>query len=445
VKPSEISPLKIVAFIVDYSNDPVPEKIIRERFDTDRETIKELVNRMSREGILVVKKKGRQKMFSLPPVSEQKELSVFFNNLVTLEEEWRERFSDEESSGITSPVTESSGSISRFLDHMVFLEETASIILTSLEKLDFSKVFLESFKRLFSAVDYDIGIALTVGAELKVYLLSRTGVSPEVKREAIRSARELMNLVVALPFVPTEFSIELDLEEMEPCRGKAIVDRIGVSFERDRMTPGLLALFRLSDSPFLADEKQVLDVLSSQISLACININAMEKIHQQAVTDELTGISNKRDFRQRFVSEFERAKRYSYPLSLCMMDLDYFKAINDRYGHQQGDVVLSEVAALILRTVKVRVSDIVARYGGEEFVLLLPHTGIDRAREVAEKIRASIEGFDFPGEAASIRCSISIGVASLSMGDHGPDELLARADRLLYQAKARGRNLVISE
>jgi PleD family two-component response regulator len=187
------------------------------------------------------------------------------------------------------------------------------------------------------------------------------------------------------------------------------------------MTPGYLVLFRLEDTPFLADEKQVLDVLAPQIALACQNIAAMQKIQQLAVTDDHTAIFNKRYFRQAFLKEFDRAKRYDFPLSLLMIDLDHFKKINDRYGHPFGDVVLSE-----------------------EFSLILPHTSEAEALEIAERIRRKVETNAFPGEDHPITCTISIGVGTNRAGIETPEDLMNLADVNLYRAKSGGRNLVIA-
>ena len=436
-----ISPLRIVHLFLEYRDRTLTERFLRGRTGLERSQLKVLIEELVNNEILEIERKGKSKRYALKLPETAEGFSRMVSLLSIYEEEWHQAYLDErEAREDHGPIIDATtGSISRFLDHMVFLEEIASIILTSRQ---FKQVFRETFRRLFSAVDFDIGFAITVESDLQVHTIHKQGISEETRDTALRSTRELLNLIVALPFIPTEHTIVENIEEMEQAPEGKVRHRIGSSFERDRMTPGLLALFRTSDTPFLADEKQVLDVLSSQMSLACRNINAHERIRQLALTDDLTGINNKRYFRLIYTQEFERAARYRFPLSLCMMDLDHFKSVNDRYGHQQGDVVLSEVAALILRMV--RSTDVFARYGGEEFVLLLTHTEHRQGVELAERIRSAVEGYEFPGEATPINCTISIGVASLQDGILTPEDLMAEADARLYKAKTQGRNLVIS-
>ncbi|HOM80422.1 MAG TPA: diguanylate cyclase [Armatimonadota bacterium] len=162
-----------------------------------------------------------------------------------------------------------------------------------------------------------------------------------------------------------------------------------------------------------------------------------------ATHDELTRLHNRRYLEQRLSEEVPRAKRYRLPLSCLMLDLDHFKRINDTYGHPAGDAVLRQVAD-ILRT-SVRSVDVVGRYGGEEFLIILPQTGAEGARVLAERIRQRVEQelFDIGGQ--TIHCTTSIGVAAASDGDV-PDagHLIAEADRALYHAKVTGRNRVSS-
>ncbi|MGE5389594.1 MAG: diguanylate cyclase [Deltaproteobacteria bacterium] len=166
----------------------------------------------------------------------------------------------------------------------------------------------------------------------------------------------------------------------------------------------------------------------------------LEKLNQilqtQANTDDLTGIYNHRFIFQRLREEVERADRYHLPLSIMMLDLDYFKRINDKFGHQVGDIVLTRVAQTLKQTL--RLIDIAGRYGGEEFMVILPQTSLEDAVQVAERIRERIAGISLEG--IHPRVSISIGVASFN--EESESELLARADRLLYLAKANGRNRV---
>jgi diguanylate cyclase (GGDEF)-like protein len=172
--------------------------------------------------------------------------------------------------------------------------------------------------------------------------------------------------------------------------------------------------------------------------------NAQIALQQLATLDSLTGLANRRSFDDKLHSEWSRARRQNGPLALIMVDVDYFKAYNDCYGHQGGDECLKAVAAL-LQGQAFRAGDMSARYGGEEFAVILPNTEFAGAREVAERIRAGIEAAALPhaGSAVAACVTVSLGVASLVPGaDSQAGELVAVADQALYAAKRDGRNRV---
>jgi diguanylate cyclase (GGDEF)-like protein len=175
----------------------------------------------------------------------------------------------------------------------------------------------------------------------------------------------------------------------------------------------------------------------------------LERLKRQGLTDTLTSINNRRFFDQRLKEEVEAAGRSGKPLSCMLLDVDHFKKVNDTYGHQVGDLVLREVAALI-RT-QLRGSDVLSRYGGEEFGTLLANTGGEEAVEVAERIRRSIADHIFEtDEFPPFNVTISIGVATMRCDANSKLEpraghnLIGQADKVLYDAKAGGRNRVTS-
>lgn len=171
---------------------------------------------------------------------------------------------------------------------------------------------------------------------------------------------------------------------------------------------------------------------------------AIEYVHTKrlANTDGLTGLYNYRSFQERLDQEVERAQRYHRPLSLIMVDIDYFKAYNDTHGHLGGDSVLAAVAQALQQTS--RTSDIVARYGGEEFVLVLPETDVIKAEVLGHRLREQIEKRIFPGEEQlpGKTLTISVGVTSYLPPDT-KEALIQKADMALYQAKREGRNRVV--
>jgi len=161
-----------------------------------------------------------------------------------------------------------------------------------------------------------------------------------------------------------------------------------------------------------------------------------------ATTDPLTQLFNRRAFLERLNVELDRARRYGHSLSLLVVDVDHFKAINDTAGHLVGDRVLGELGAVLSSTV--RAVDVVARYGGEEFVVLLPETTLDGGVAFAERLRELLECKRFTGRPElPVQLTVSVGVASYPDSHvHSADDLFARADEALYRAKQAGRNQV---
>lgn len=173
-----------------------------------------------------------------------------------------------------------------------------------------------------------------------------------------------------------------------------------------------------------------------------------EALRTLAETDALTGLANRRVFAARFAADAARRAAEQRPIAVIMLDIDHFKAINDRYGHASGDVVLRAVADALRRGV--RRDDLPARLGGEEFAVLLPGTGVDDAAAVAEHLRQQLEGLRCEpapdaGSTGPIRFTASFGVAGIAPGERDNlDALLMAADRRLYEAKASGRNQVVA-
>ncbi|WP_448569627.1 GGDEF domain-containing protein [Thalassotalea ganghwensis] len=166
-----------------------------------------------------------------------------------------------------------------------------------------------------------------------------------------------------------------------------------------------------------------------------------QELNQQATTDALTGVFNRRMLMVIGDELIASAKRYQQSLSLLILDLDHFKKINDQFGHLAGDKALQEVANTLKS--KLRDSDCIARYGGEEFVVILPHTDLSKAKSTAETLRAAIANCVVPLSEDKLTFTTSIGVAALSTHTLTISDLIKEADLALYQAKENGRNQVI--
>jgi diguanylate cyclase (GGDEF)-like protein len=203
---------------------------------------------------------------------------------------------------------------------------------------------------------------------------------------------------------------------------------------------GVLTVVR-TRRPFNDDERELLQSLAAQAALALENVDLHFQVRRQAVTDELTGLANHGRFQALLGAEIEQVRRYHHPLGLIMLDIDDFKSINDTYGHLQGDIVLKAVARVVRENS--READTPARYGGEEMALILPHTDLDGAHAIAERVRAAIAELRIPRteDDGTLRVTASVGVAATRDGTR--EALIADADGALYDAKRQGKNRTV--
>lgn len=210
----------------------------------------------------------------------------------------------------------------------------------------------------------------------------------------------------------------------------------------DNKLIGVVAVGKKEPYSFGPKQLQILSSLGGQAAVAMANSMLYKKIEKLAITDGLTKVYNHRYFYKRIEEEAERCKRYQCAYSLIMLDLDYFKKFNDKYGHRAGDLALSNVAGILKEST--RAIDVVSRYGGEEFAIVLPETDTASAKMVAERIRKAIHDsyFDVSGNQPPIHVTVSIGVATSPYDATDTNELIELADKALYYSKETGKNKV---
>jgi len=216
--------------------------------------------------------------------------------------------------------------------------------------------------------------------------------------------------------------------------------RITALYDESQKVNGRLMVFRdVTDRKEVEkDLRRAMDRLQTQL----IEIGALQsQLREQAIRDVLTNLFNRRYLEETLERELARATRESYPLCVIMMDLDYFKDVNDTYGHEAGDVVLKTIAETVTR--QSRHGDFVCRYGGEEFVLVMPNIGIEKARERAEALHQIIGELNIPYGRFNLTITISMGIAWYPAHGKTKDELMRAADMAMYVAKNTGRNRVI--
>jgi diguanylate cyclase (GGDEF)-like protein/PAS domain S-box-containing protein len=219
---------------------------------------------------------------------------------------------------------------------------------------------------------------------------------------------------------------------------------------------GMLALDSQKPAKFNQDHARLASAFADQVVIALENARLFEETRRLAITDSLTNLFNRRHFMDLARREFERARRYKTPLSIIMLDIDFFKKINDTYGHLVGDQVLQTTAYICRKNL--RTVDIMGRYGGEEFVIMLPETPLTRppdqkiatrdliplpAQIVAERLRKTIAQESFEIGENSIKITISLGVAEFNTSDFSIENVIDHADQALLKAKNAGRNNVV--
>jgi diguanylate cyclase (GGDEF)-like protein len=210
----------------------------------------------------------------------------------------------------------------------------------------------------------------------------------------------------------------------------------------DDETLGLMALVSSNTDPLSPRDMELLVVLMNQSAISIKNAMLHAEIKRKSVTDGLTGLFNHKHFQERFDHELRRTLRSKKPLSLLLMDIDFFKKINDTCGHQAGDEVLRHVSAVLRGAL--RDIDIPARYGGEEFAAVLIETGKESAVMTAERLREELEEALIKAEGHEIKITASFGVASYPLDADTKDQIIGKADKALYYAKQNGRNMVVT-
>jgi two-component system cell cycle response regulator len=310
--------------------------------------------------------------------------------------------------------------------------------------LALDETFTSVMSLIGRVVDFTIGaVALIEGEDLDVLITLHRAANPAVVEEAKkRLTRALLEARGGVPlgqvrarvFTPKDGPVgpeETSLEGFD-----AFPIRTGI------LLKGFLAIGGRAAADLAPEARAFLRQVAGQAHIVIENSLLVERLRDLAVRDGLTGLFNHRHSQELLVHEFDRAGRYSEPVSLLMIDIDHFKDVNDRHGHQAGDLVLRDVAGRLREGV--RTVDVVGRYGGEEFIAILPHTGTDDAQRLAERLRRAIAERPFRVGDTEIRATVSIGVATFPSGRVGSAaELIREADDALYRAKSQGRDRVV--
>lgn len=346
-------------------------------------------------------------------------------------------------SRLISPIVRQDlwGKMQHQLSYINFLERVNRILISH---LDFAQSFEGFVEELGCQVAFDRCAVLRVDEEMlhyQLYCCSESGVKPDTGEAEMYP---LHGSAIGDVVVGRMARIYRDpqwgaRDEQLWAGGIRSVIQIPMLY-REKVI-GVFALCSCEPERYQYADLEVLGPVVERLTAALRNCLLYQETKNLSLKDYLTDTANRRALDIQLDYEYRRAKRYQEPFSLLVVDIDYFKPFNDRYGHLAGDQALRELAHLMKE--QVREIDLVARFGGEEFVILLPETSREQAGIVAERIRHKIETNIFLQGTYDAQITVCIGVATYTDDMEGAKELLAGADLKLYSAKSCGRNQVV--
>jgi eukaryotic-like serine/threonine-protein kinase len=331
----------------------------------------------------------------------------------------------------------------RHLHHLTVLHEVNTRIASALDPDEVLASMLDSLGELVtyeSAAVYLLDLDVTVPADGPLAVVAGDG-RPRLRAGRAFDAGSLQHSEGT--YVADDSTI-VEAMQAQHTVGRAVEGgklELGVPLRAAGRVLGALEL-QLSDA-LPEEDVRVVELLSAAAAVALQNAHLYQETQRLATTDALTGLANYRHFHDLLNLEVQRARRMDYPVGLVIMDLDYFKRVNDRHGHPMGDTALRQVADLL--RARLRRTDVVGRLGGEEFGAILPGASIEEVAIVAEKVRKSVE--ELPPlrggmDASPTPVTLSVGGTSLAPATVSAETLVSLADRALYQAKRNGRNQV---
>ncbi len=322
--------------------------------------------------------------------------------------------------------------LSQVLDELLFRAVVSSEVRRLVHHTADRRQFCSQFLSIASEVsDYSYLVLKLNSPEDTTYAVHARGPWPEQPGprtfETLELPRDGTRLDVTCDG-PTISGVDAGIEFRD--KAKFAVDTAGEALGM------LIAVGR--DKRLGGEDRATLELMARELGLLVKNVFLLEETRRLANSDALTGLQNRRRATERLEAELARARRYNTPLSVALCDIDHFKQVNDKHGHNMGDEVLIRVAATLQETL--RQVDLVGRWGGEEFLVLLPDTDLEGAHIVGERLRIAVEALPaFDG--GPQRVTSSIGVATFQ-GEDNSAVFIDRADQALYKAKKAGRNRV---
>lgn len=339
--------------------------------------------------------------------------------------------------------------VMKLLDRNLFESTVVNEIQNLVNSLDdYRKAIISVLEILGKVIDFHVGCIALVDEGVREY---HYFVNKSVDRKFLANLRreidERLIDSVDREAIAAEFEVEEETVDPHglldaPGDHPAAIGSMSSSVLTTKGRPsGVICLASTEGKNFTGRSVQTFEIICRQANIVIDYARLYEHNKRLSITDGLTKVYNHRYFQEQLTREFSRCSRHRTSLSLIMMDIDHFKRFNDTYGHQQGDIVLRELARVFQQ--QLRGCDVLARYGGEEFAVIMPETDAAVAARVAERLRAAVESYGISGQDDELKVTISMGVATVPRGDIATAaELVTAADQALYRAKENGRNRI---
>lgn len=346
--------------------------------------------------------------------------------------------------GFMADITERKEAEAQVLEYTKQLETLFDIALATSGTLDIGSLLDSIIEKILSVMEFEAGgIFLFDQQTNELVLKAHKGISERLvkKAEGLTSSQgPIARLALSgKPIIVSDIDLDSRLKHADT-RIEGFEAFVAIPIIAKERILGLMAVGSQKARQFPPSSIHLLSTISSQIGMSIDNAQLYERALQLAFTDSLTGLYNRRYLLEEFDREFARANRNGSSLSLIMIDLDDLKIINDRFGHNEGDIALRELARIL--RLNTRTSDLAARWGGDEFVLLAPDTDTKRARIIGERIRSEVERSRPTAVDQQMAIRVSVGIASYPAHASCVTELIKRADQAMYNAKGLGKNQV---
>lgn len=372
------------------------------------------------------------------------QVKTFMENTPVISQERRQEFIQEKKLENQNIQTRINNLLDQFLIESTIINEFRNLS----EFIYATKILSkEIFSLIFSLIDFSVAaIFFNERDEKKKKTLNLSVQGVDLEEKVLKEIKEnFFSVTFGENLTKEDSAYDYDYEIIDTNAGSkasisestGLKSQVVIPITYANKTIGGIALYHKNASRF--DSSRVMDIILQELKILMRIKWLYSETKYLAITDGLTGLYNRRYFQQTVDREFSRSKRYKSPLSIALFDIDHFKKINDTYGHQFGDDVISEISKII--KLSLRKTDYVARYGGEEIVLILPETPVDQTRIPIERIRIKVQEHVFMCGAERVPVTISCGLAGIEPDVNNHEELILRADRALYESKRNGRNL----